>query len=87
MLAVEGLRRYGYAADADRISYKFLSMILEDFETEKHIREKYDVVTRESVTHIRAGYVTNQIGFGWSTGVFLELLHKLSPEQLARLTN
>jgi alpha,alpha-trehalase len=87
LLAVEGLRRYGYAADADRISYKFLRMILEDFETEKHIREKYDVVTRESVTHIRAGYVTNQIGFGWSNGVFLELLHKLSPEQLARLTN
>lgn len=87
LIAVEGLRRYGYGADADRISYKFLSMILEDFESEKHIREKYDVVTRESVTHIRAGYVTNQIGFGWTNGVFLELLHELPPEQLARLTN
>ncbi|HEV2315841.1 MAG TPA: trehalase family glycosidase [Candidatus Acidoferrales bacterium] len=87
LLAVEGLRRYGYAADADRISVKFLSMILADFESEKHIREKYDVVTRESVTHIRAGYVTNQIGFGWTNGVFLELLHELPPEQRARLTN
>jgi len=86
LLAVEGLRRYGYTADADRISYEFLSMIVEDFETEKHIREKYDVVTRKSVTHIRAGYVTNQIGFGWTNGVFLELLHKLPAEQLARLT-
>jgi len=86
LLAVEGLRRYGYAADADRISVKFLSMILEDFESEKHIREKYDVVTRESVTHIRAGYATNEIGFGWTNGVFLELLHELPPEQLARLT-
>jgi alpha,alpha-trehalase len=87
LLAVEGLRRYGYAADANRISYKFLSMILKDFETEKHIREKYDVVTRESVTHIRAGYTTNQIGFGWTNGVFLELLHELPPGQLARLTD
>ena len=85
LIAVQGLRRYGYTTDADRISYKFLSMILDDFETEKHIREKYDVVTRESVTHIRAGYVTNQIGFGWTNGVFLELLHKLSPEKIARL--
>ena len=87
LLTVEGLRRYGYVADADRISVKFLTMILEDFESEKHIREKYDVVTRESVTHIRAGYATNEIGFGWTNGVFLELLHELPPEQLARLTN
>ena len=87
LIAVEGLRRYGYDADANRISYKFLSMILEDFENEKHLREKYDVVTRESVTHIRAGYTTNQIGFGWTNGVFLELLHEFPPEQRARLTN
>ena len=85
LIAIEGLHRYGYDADANRISYKFLSMILADFESEKHIREKYDVVTRESVTHIRAGYVTNQIGFGWTNGVFLELLHELPPEQLALL--
>ncbi|MHB8527652.1 MAG: trehalase family glycosidase [Candidatus Acidiferrales bacterium] len=85
LIAVEGLRRYGYTADANRISYKFLSMILKDFETEKHIREKYDVVTRESVTHIRAGYSTNQIGFGWTNGVFLELLHKLPRAKIARL--
>lgn len=85
LLAIEGLRRYGYAADADRISYKFLSMVLEDFETERHIREKYDVVTRESVTHIQAGYATNQIGFGWTNGVFLALLRELSPKQVARL--
>ncbi|HEV2615860.1 MAG TPA: trehalase family glycosidase [Candidatus Acidoferrales bacterium] len=85
LIAVQGVRRYGYTAAADRISYEFLSMILKDFESEKHIREKYDVVTRESVTHIRAGYTTNQIGFGWTNGVFLELLRGLSPEQLARL--
>jgi alpha,alpha-trehalase len=87
LIAVEGLRRYGYDADADRISLKFLNMIVQDFESEKHIREKYDVVTRESVTHIRAGYVTNQIGFGWTNGVFLELLHELPPAPLARLAN
>src|SRR5487761_932572 len=85
LIAVQGLRRYGYTADADRISYKFLSMILKDFETEKHIREKYDVVTRESVTHIRAGYSINQIGFGWTNGVFVELLHKPPRAKIARL--
>src|ERR1700678_2073706 len=35
LLAVEGMRRYGYNADADRISIDFLSMILQNFERDK----------------------------------------------------
>ncbi len=62
-------------------------MILEDFESEKHIRENTMWLRASPVTHIRAGCATNQIGFGWTNGVFLELLHELPPEQLARLTN
>jgi neutral trehalase len=45
LLAVEGLRRYGYKAEADRISYKFLSMVLINFVRDGNIREKYDVVS------------------------------------------
>jgi neutral trehalase len=44
--------------------------------------EKYDVVTRASKTRIRVGYKENVIGFGWTNGVFLELLHQL-PADLA----
>jgi len=82
---VEGLRRYGFSEDADRIAYKFLVMVLKDFEGERHIREKYNVVTGSSETEIVAGYHQNVIGFGWTNGVFLELLHELPPATLDRL--
>ena len=85
LLAVDGMRRYGYAADADRVAYNFLSMVIEDFVTDKYIREKYNVVKRTSITRIVKGYSQNVIGFGWTNGVFLELLHELPPPLLDRL--
>jgi alpha,alpha-trehalase len=84
-LAVEGLRRYGYTADADRVSYKFLSAVAENFRREGTIREKYDVVTRSSEAHVSAGYQANVVGFGWTNGVFLELLQELPKEMIERL--
>ncbi|MGA7554518.1 MAG: trehalase family glycosidase, partial [Candidatus Acidiferrales bacterium] len=87
LLAVEGMRRYGYEEDANRISYKFLAMVLENFARNKTVREKYDVVTRTSITHIVEGYKQNVIGFGWTNGVFLELSHQLPGDFMARLKN
>lgn len=80
LLAVEGLRRYGYRADADRITQKFLAMVLQNFRRDHTIREKYDVVTRSAATSITAGYAQNVIGFGWTNAVFVELLYELPPE-------
>jgi alpha,alpha-trehalase len=85
LLAVEGLARYGYKADADRIAFNFVDMVLRDFERNKVIFEKYDVVARVSKTRIRVGYKQNEVGFGWTNGVLLELLHKLPPELADRL--
>ena len=85
LLAVEGMRRYGFTADADRVAYNFLSMVIEDFVTDRYIREKYNVVKRTSITRIVKGYSQNVIGFGWTNGVFLELLHELPPALLDRL--
>ena len=85
LLALEGLRKYGYDADADRISEKFLSMVLENFRRDHTIREKYNVVTRSTTTRVTAGYAVNVGGFGWTNAVFLELLHESPPELLARL--
>jgi alpha,alpha-trehalase len=84
-LAAEGLRRYGYAAEADRISYEFLSTVAENFRREGTIREKYDVVTRSSEAHVSAGYQANVVGFGWTNGVFLELLQELPKAMVDRL--
>ena len=85
LLAIEGLRRYGYEAEADRVSLKFLSMVLGNFRRDGTIREKYNVVTRSSETHIEAGYTENVIGFGWTNAAFLELLHALPNELSSRL--
>jgi len=85
LLAVEGMRRYGYNSDADRVSRAFLSTVLENFERDKNIREKYNVVTRSSETGVRAGYSANVIGFGWTNATFLVLLDSLPPEKAGHL--
>jgi alpha,alpha-trehalase len=85
LLACEGMRRYGYNQDADRISYNFLTMVLQNFERDRTIREKYDVATRTSVTHIVEGYTQNVVGFGWTNAAFLVLASQLPPQQIERL--
>ena len=85
MLSVEGLRRYGYNADADRISYEFLSMVAENFRRDGYIVEKYNVVTRSSDAHAELGYKMNVVGFGWTNAAFLELLHGLPKPAVDRL--
>jgi alpha,alpha-trehalase len=85
MLAIEGLRRYGYNADADGISYEFLSTVAENFRRDGNIREKYNVVTRSSEAHVELGYEMNVVGFGWTNAAFLELLHGLPKDMVERL--
>jgi alpha,alpha-trehalase len=85
MVAIDGLRRYGYNADADRVSYEFLSTVAENFRRDGNIREKYNVVTRSSEAHVELGYEMNVIGFGWTNAAFLELLHGLPKEMVERL--
>jgi alpha,alpha-trehalase len=82
LLGVKGLRRYGFNADADRISYKFLSMVIENFQRDGTIREKYNVVARSSETKVATGYHSNEVGFGWTNGVFLELLSDLPAKSI-----
>jgi alpha,alpha-trehalase len=87
LIAMEGLRRYGDDADADRISINFLSMIAQNFDRDRTIYEKYNVLTRSSETHVRVGYKNNQVGFGWTNGVFVTLLHELPAAWRARVAN
>jgi alpha,alpha-trehalase len=85
MVAIDGLRRYGDNADADRVSYDFLSTVAENFRRDGEIREKYNVVTRSSEAHAELGYHMNVVGFGWTNAAFLELLHNLPPAMIQRL--
>ena len=85
LIAVEGLRRYGFIDDANRISYNFLSTVAENFRRDGTIREKYNAVTRSSEANVTAGYQQNVIGFGWTNGVFLCLLHALPADMVDRV--
>jgi alpha,alpha-trehalase len=86
MIAVEGLRRYGYDADADRISREFLSLVEQEYRKVGFIVEKYDVVRRGTdSSSIRFGYQSNQQGFGWTNAVYTRLLDALPADQKSEL--
>jgi alpha,alpha-trehalase len=85
IVAIEGLRRYGFNDDANRISYNFLATIAENFRRDGTIREKYNLVTRSSEAGVHAGYSQNVIGFGWTNAAFLIFLGELPKEMVDRL--
>jgi alpha,alpha-trehalase len=85
LIAVEGLRRYGFEDQANRLSYEFLSNVADNFRRDGTIREKYDAVHRSAEAAVKSGYSINVIGFGWTNGVFLEFLHQLPKMEVEKL--
>ena len=81
LIAVEGLRRYGFRKEAERVSVNFLSLVLKEFVEHGTIVEKYDVEARTSDLGdgLRFGYTSNEIGFGWTNAAFTELYATLPP--------
>ena len=78
-IAVEGLRRYGYRVEADRISKRFLTLLAAEYARDGTLEEKYDVVRGSDNVdgQLRFGYRTNEAGFGWTNAVFTALLDAL----------
>lgn len=87
LIDIEGLRAYKADADANRLSVKFLSMIVENFRKDGTIREKYNVVTRSDEQNVAVGYHVNIVGFGWTNGAFLALLKELPPAEQTKITS
>jgi alpha,alpha-trehalase len=87
LVADEGIRRYGFNEEANRVSYEFLSTVAENFRRDGTIREKYNAVTRSSETQVTAGYHMNIVGFGWTNAAFLVLLHELPETSVTRLAD
>ncbi len=87
IIAAQGLRRYGFSEAADRISTKFLSMIIRDYGKRKTIVEKYDVVAGQSELgeKLKFGYQSNEIGFGWTNAAFIVLYSELSAQARSKL--
>jgi alpha,alpha-trehalase len=79
LIAAEGLRRYGYEKEADRVSINFLSLVLKEFLQHGAIFEKYDVVERGSQTNAKFGYLENVVGFGWTNAVWTSLYDTIRP--------
>src|SRR5204862_133869 len=69
---------------ARRVAAAFLGMVVEDFGRRGTIVAKYHVDKRSSDAEagIHSGYAENQVGFGWTKGVFLELPPPFVPEPL-----
>ena len=86
-IAVQGLRRYGYNADANRISMRFLALVMQDYVKRGTLEEKYDVVARSSSIdkELRFGYRSNEAGFGWTNAVFTALFDELPTNQQREL--
>jgi len=85
LIAVEGLRRYGFNTDADRLARKFVSLVVDDFDAHGTIVEKYDVRRRSSDlgSGLRFGYTSNEVGFGWTNAAVLDLLAGLGRSRRA----
>jgi alpha,alpha-trehalase len=77
MILVEGLRRYGFKEEADRIAYKFAETIAENYAKDGYIVEKYNAVTRSTDSAVTSGYSINVIGFGWTNAAYLEFVKEL----------
>jgi alpha,alpha-trehalase len=72
-LATKGLAEYGFTSVASRIAMHFTQTILQNFEHDGTIREKYNVVSGSANVEVAAGYKANVVGFGWTNGVYLEM--------------
>lgn len=79
-LAIKGLDENGFTNDAERLAAAFSRTILQNFERDGTIREKYNVVSGSANINVATGYKSNVVGFGWTNGVYLEMNDLLDHE-------
>lgn len=72
-LTVDGLAKSGDMRDAVDISQRFTTMVRQNYECDRTIREKYDVVTASTEVNVASGYKANVIGFGWTNAAYLKM--------------
>jgi alpha,alpha-trehalase len=77
-LAVKGLAQYDFTDDTSRIAREFSQTVLQNFEHDGTMREKYNVVSGSANVAVATGYKSNVVGFGWTNGVYLQMHDLLS---------
>ncbi|WP_370569517.1 trehalase family glycosidase [Legionella sp. MW5194] len=77
--AVEGLKRYGYRSEALDLAQRFVNTVNKGFAKTQAVFEKYDVLDESIHTSgkIHYSYTSNEVGFGWTNGVYLLFLNEL----------
>ncbi|HEV2134479.1 MAG TPA: trehalase family glycosidase [Terracidiphilus sp.] len=75
-IAIEGLEDTGFRDDALRVARHFAATIEAGFAAGGTMVEKYNVAAVSANVTVTAGYKINQVGFGWTNGVYLKL-HQL----------
>jgi alpha,alpha-trehalase len=98
IIVVEGLRRYGFHAEADEVAYRWLSMVLSIAGSHNGlIKEKYDVVRCSADVPVEYGnqgadrgpYMAPRsertLGFAWTNASVLLLMKALAPHWLEAL--
>ncbi len=73
-IVIEGLKRYGYHAEAERIAKKWLKTNTDWFTVHGTFLEKYNVVRVKNKPI--DGVYPGQTGFGWTNGIFSYLAHE-----------
>ncbi|MGF1582975.1 MAG: trehalase family glycosidase [Gemmataceae bacterium] len=74
-LVTEGLDRYGYHQDADRLRAKWVKTCLTRFQQTGHMFEKYNV--RDVDQPVEGGVYGQLTGFGWTNSIFVVFARKL----------
>jgi alpha,alpha-trehalase len=70
-IVLQGLTRYGFLKEAERIEKKWIGLVSHIFREERCFYEKYNVVDGARAVEDR---YPDQVGFGWTNGVFLAML-------------
>ncbi len=76
IMAVQGLKNYGYEAEAQRLMLKWVSTNLNIFEETGQFYEKVDVTTGRLPPADNSKY-PNQVGFLWTNSSVVWMLHQL----------
>lgn len=75
-MVVDGLIRYGYIAEAKRISQKWVNTVADGLEATGQIDEKYNVL--DSSAPAGNAVYPDQHGFGWTNGVTAKFIDFLA---------
>jgi alpha,alpha-trehalase len=73
-IVCEGLEKYGYTKEAERIGKKWLATCANWFDKHNEFQEKYNVVN--PTLPPASGLYPSQLGFGWTNGVFVAFAEK-----------